>query len=242
MTKNILLEETIRTIRNALYDFMEIPDHNYDSKVNELTFYILAIMKVSESKFNKFPNITKFLSENDFMFGPLSSYSYYPYTPGVRFSNDNDSFDVIHAYTPWDNQQGLTRSLETLTHQEEDCLRGIGKYYAQMALTPPTGYSDFEEEYNRAKTDQEKKNVLLYYDIWYKNDIFKEEYSLILGYDPEESDRTPPSIKITSEWGLTDYDVCIIPNETIDEALLANKSVFKKIFDKNKDSSLELEF
>ena len=87
-----------------------------------------------------------------------------------------------------------------------------------------------------------KKNVLLYYDIWYKNDIFKEEYSLILGYDPEESDKTPSSIKITSKWNLTDYDVCVIPDEIIDEALLVNKSVFKKIFDKNKDSSLELEF
>ena len=242
MTKNVLLEETISTIRTALYDFTEISNDGYDGKVNELTFYILAIMKVSESKFNKFPNITKFLSENDFMFGPLSSYSYYPYTPGVRFSNDNDSFDVIHAYTPWDNQQGLTHSLETLTPQEEDCLRGIGKYYAQMALTPPIGYSDFDEEYGRAKTDQEKKNVLLYYDIWYKNDIFKEEYGDMLGYDPEESLKPPQSIKVTSEWNITDYDVCVIPDEIIDEALLVNRSAFKKIFDKSKDSSLELEF
>ena len=242
MTKNVLLEETISTIRTALYDFTEISNDGYDSKVNELTFYILGIMKASESKFNKFPNITKFLSENDFVFGPVSSYSYYPYTPGVRFSKDNDSFDTIHAYTPWDSEQGLTQSLKTLTPQEVDCLRGVGKHYAQMALTPPIGYSDFEEEYNRAKTDQEKKNVLLYYDIWYKNDIFKEEYSLILGYDPEESDKTPSSIKITSKWNLTDYDVCVIPDEIIDEALLVNKSVFKKIFDKNKDSSLELEF
>lgn len=242
MTKNVLLEETISTIRTALYDFTEISNDGYDGKVNELTFYILGVMKASESKFNKFPNITKFLSENDFVFGPISSYSYYPYTPGVKFSKDNGSFDTIHAYTPWDREQGLTQSLETLTPQEVDCLLGIGKYYAQMALTPPTGYSDFEEEYNRAKTPQEKKNVLLYYDIWYKNDIFKEEYRNILGYDPEESDRTPPNIKITSEWNITDYDVCVIPNEIIDEALLVNKSVFKKIFNKNKDSSLELEF
>lgn len=242
MTKNVLLEETISTIRTALYDFTEISNDGYDSKVNELTFYILGIMKASESKFNKFPNITKFLSENDFVFGPVSSYSYYPYTPGVRFSKDNDSFDTIHAYTPWDSEQGLTQSLETLTPQEEDCLRRIGKYYAQMALTPPIGYSDFDEEYGRAKTDQEKKNVLLYYDLCYKNDIFKEEYAAILGYDLEESHRRPPSVKITSEWGITNYDVCVIPDEIIDNVLSGTINAFKKIFDKNKGSSLELEF
>lgn len=242
MTKNILLEETIRTIRNALYEFTEIPNSSDNNRVNELTFYILGIMKADESKFNKFPNITKVLSENDFVFGPISNDSFYPYTPGVRFPNDKDYFNTIHAHTPWDSQSDLTQPLEILTLSEEDCLRGIGKHYAQMALTPQTGYSDFDETYSRAKTPQEKKNVLLYYDIWYKNDIFKEEYSAILGYDPDESYRTPPSAEITSEWNLIDYDVCVIPDEIINRALLVNTNAFKKIFDKSKDSSLELEF
>ena len=242
MTKNILLEETISTIRNALYEFTEIPNSSDNNWVSELTFYILVIMKVNEAKFNKFPNITKVLSENDFVFGQLSDDSYRLYNPGVRFSNDKDHLNTIHAYTHWDSQSDKTRSLEILKWSEENCLREIARHYAQEALTPPTGYSDFDKVYEVAKTVQEKKNVLLYYDLWYKNDIFKEEYVAILGYDPDESLRTPPSAEITSEWGVMDYNICVIPDEIINRALLVNTNAFKKIFDKSKDDDLVLEF
>lgn len=242
MTENILLEETISTIRNALYEFTEIPNGSDNNWVSELTFYILVIMKVNEEKFNKFPNITKVLSENDFVFGELSNDSYRPYNPGVSFSNDKDYLNTIHAYNHLDSQNDQARSLEILNLSEENCLREIARRYAQEALTPPKGYSDFDKVYEVAKTVQEKKNVLLYYDLWYKNDIFKEEYAAILGYEPEELYGTPPSVKITSEWGVTDYDICVIPDEIIDNALSGTINAFKKIFDKNKNSSLELEF